>query len=226
MLPRFLVLGFVISLISLSIYLIYQDFPEKYKIQLGANNKVLGLTLKAPQKLVKTSAFPTPTPQGSPGITEIKHQIKGKLSSTTQPKKITSVIKTASANNQGAYNSLSVLQALNDYRSKKGIPALSLDQKLTDFAQTRVLYFSSIGKIDNHAGFRDLLNNDGFNKMGFWMLAENSSTGYRGDAVGLIESFYGKSAGHDANQLNPSYTHIGIGVSGLYTNLVFGGRKK
>ncbi len=31
---------------------------------------------------------------------------------------------------------------------------------------------------------------------------------------------------NNKNQLNPEYTHVGIGISGNYTNLVFGGKKK
>jgi uncharacterized protein YkwD len=135
-------------------------------------------------------------------------------------------VKQASSKAQGGHTTSDILSALNSYRAKKGIGALSFDQKLTDFSNSRVSHFASIGNIDNHAGFRELLNNDGFSKMGFWMLAENSGTGFRGNPTELIESFYGKSSGHNANQLNPGYTHVGIGVKGLYTNLVFGGRKK
>jgi uncharacterized protein YkwD len=38
----------------------------------------------------------------------------------------------------------------------------------------------------------------------------------------MIEEFYRGSPGHDENQLSTQWTHVGIGVSGFYTDVVFG----
>jgi uncharacterized protein YkwD len=223
-LPRLFIAGFAFSLFSLSFYLISKDFPQKYQLKFVGQEKVLGLTLKSPQKFVKEDS-PSPTPSVSTLDLEISHKVNARLS-TPKPKAAPQIKQASAATAKGAQTASDILNALNSYRAKKGVGALAWDQKLADFSNSRVSHFSSIGNIDNHAGFRELLNNDGFTKMGFWMLAENSSTGFKGNASELIESFYGKSSGHDANQLNPSYSHVGIGVQGLYTNLVFGGRKK
>jgi uncharacterized protein YkwD len=116
--------------------------------------------------------------------------------------------------------------ALNSYRQKKGKSQLSWSDTLAGFAQGRAEQFDREGKMDNHAGFHDLINNNGFSRMGFLALAENSSFGDTRDPVFIIESLYGQSPGHDANQLNGEYTHVGIGASGKATDLLFGGRKK
>ena len=120
----------------------------------------------------------------------------------------------------------SVLQALNDYRSKNGVGGLQIDSKLQEYAQSRADHLKSLGKLDKHAGHKEFMNNDGFSKLGFNAIAENQGYNYRGDAKGLVASFYGKSSGHNKNQLNSEYTHVGIGISGAFTNLVFGGSKR
>jgi len=119
-----------------------------------------------------------------------------------------------------------LLSALNAYRQKKGKATLSWDDKLGSFAQERAETFDRDGKMDSHAGFRDMLNNNGFGQMGFNALAENSSYGDSRDSVYIIETLYGQSSGHDANQLNSEYTHAGVGASGKATDFVFGGRKR
>lgn len=118
-----------------------------------------------------------------------------------------------------------LFEALNIYRQKNGQPALYPDSKLQSYAKQRSDYFLNIGRIDNHDGFNNLLKNDGFNKLGFMELAENSSFGYNLSATELIENIFTKSDYHNKNMLNPIYTHIGIGISGSATNFVFGGRK-
>ena len=120
----------------------------------------------------------------------------------------------------------SILQALNEYRSKNGVGNLQFDEKLQNYAQSRADYLKSLGKLDKHAGHKEFMNNDGFGKLGFNAIAENQSWNFKGDATNLIEEFYSKSPGHNKNQLSPEYSHAGIGVNGPFTNLVFGGKKK
>jgi uncharacterized protein YkwD len=119
-----------------------------------------------------------------------------------------------------------MLKTLNDYRASKGKSALTIDANLQTFAQNRAEYFSARGSMDNHAQFQQLLTADGFAKMGFNSLGENSSYGAFGDARNLIESIYAGHAPHDENQLKDEWTHVGIGVSGEATDFVFGGRKR
>lgn len=120
----------------------------------------------------------------------------------------------------------SVLKALNDYRSQKGVGNLVIDSKLQEYAQSRANYLKDLGKLDKHAGHKAFMADDGFSKLGFNAIAENQSYNFKGDSQGLIENLYGKSSGHNRNQLNSEYTHVGIGISGAFTNLVFGGKKR
>lgn len=119
-----------------------------------------------------------------------------------------------------------ILQALNAYRARHGVGQLSWDQGLGGFAQGRADMFHRNGSTDAHAGFSDFMNNqDGFKKSGFMALGENSSYGYHIEAVHLIEWVYAGDAPHNNNQLSADWTHVGIGVAGVATDLVFGGRK-
>ena len=116
------------------------------------------------------------------------------------------------------------LKALNDYREKNGKSLLSWDERLADYAKARAESFVVLGGLDHHAGFQDFINNqDGFKKLGFSTLGENSGYGHTQDPTYIIEEAYGKSTLHNENQLNSKWSHVGIGVSGTSTNFVFGG---
>lgn len=119
------------------------------------------------------------------------------------------------------------LQALNDYRQKNGKAPLQWDGKLAQYAQERAALFNSQGKLDFHAGFNDLIHNqDGFHKMGFYSLGENSGYNHPSmDPVALIENSYAHSSEHNANQLSSNWSYVGIGVSGSSTDVVFGGSR-
>lgn len=122
-------------------------------------------------------------------------------------------------------NKVQILKALNEYRSKNGIAALTIDEKLQNYAESRSNYLMTLGKLDKHSGHKEFMNNNGFEKLGFNSVAENQSWNNQGSAEQLISEFYAKSSGHNKNQLNPEYTHVGIGINGAFTNIVFGGRR-
>ncbi len=118
------------------------------------------------------------------------------------------------------------LKALNDYRVKNGKSPLSWDAKLADYAKSRADAYSAQGGLDHHAGFQDFINNqDGFKKLGFNSLGENSGYGHAPDPVFIIEEAYGKSSSHNENQLGSQWSHVGVGISGTATNFIFGGSK-
>lgn len=120
-----------------------------------------------------------------------------------------------------------IFEALNSYRTKMGITKLIWSDTLSAYAQSRANEFSRNGTLDGHAGFMNFMNQqDGFNKVGFNALGENSSFGYVLSGTRLIEEVYSADAEHNNNQLNSGWTHVGIGVSGTATDLVFGGKKK
>ena len=117
-----------------------------------------------------------------------------------------------------------ILVALNNYRQNHGSQPLSWDDNLANFATERANSFNQSGKLDEHAGFYlYLANSDNQKQIGFYNLGENSSIGYQLEGVHLIEWVYASDEGHNQNQLNTKWTHVGIGVSGTATDLVFGG---
>jgi len=119
-----------------------------------------------------------------------------------------------------------ILSALNMYRQRNGKGTLAWDEKLASYAESRASYFTSKGNLDGHVGFSDYINNqDGFHKLGFLSLGENSSLGYTLEAVHLIEWVYAGDKPHNDNQLSQDWSYIGIGVDGAATDLIFGGKK-
>lgn len=115
-----------------------------------------------------------------------------------------------------------ILSALNEYRPRYGSQILTLDPKLTAYAQSRVDYFYQNKTIDSHTGFNNFLENeDGFNKLGFTYLGENISYGYRLNGVHLIEWLYAGDEPHNKNQLDSKWDHVGIAVKGTATCLIF-----
>jgi uncharacterized protein YkwD len=126
----------------------------------------------------------------------------------------------------GEYSSEKIVVALNNYRNKKGVSSLRIDSKLISYAQKRAQYLNSIGKLDNHTQFNAYLKGNAFSDLGFNSLGENNSQGFVGSEVNLIEGLFAKDTPHENNQLNPQWIHIGVGVSGKYVDIIFGGKKR
>lgn len=119
-----------------------------------------------------------------------------------------------------------IFDALNEYRYKKRREKLQWDDRLAEYAQSRAQFFTSNGKLDEHAGFSEYVKSiDNVKKLGFWSVGENSSFGYRMNGLHLIEWIYAGDPPHDNNQLMTEWTHVGVGVDGHQTNLIFGGNK-
>ena len=179
-----------------------------------------------PQVLVEVKIKPTPQPSHF----EIPTDLEKPSPPPPSKKPKASLNPKASVEVKGmqilGINTQSVLKALNEYRQKNGVGALTLDSKLQEYAQSRANHLKSLGKLDKHAGHKAFMKNNGFEKLGFGAVAENQSWNFKGDGQGLIEDFYRKSSGHNKNQLSSEYSHVGIGISGIFTNLVFGGKKK
>lgn len=119
-----------------------------------------------------------------------------------------------------------VLEALNRYRAQHSRGQLQWDDKLAPYAQTRADSFKSRGGTDEHAGLNDYLDHqDGFVKLGFNQIGENSYFGGPLNGVHIIEWLFASSAEHDANQLDSLWSHVGIGVTDTSVNLIFGAGK-
>lgn len=116
-----------------------------------------------------------------------------------------------------------VFEALNEYRRRYGSQTLTWDTKLGEYAQTRAKYLNNIKSVDKHEGFNNFVENeDGFNKLGFTMLGENISYGYKLNGVHIIEWMYAGDKPHNDNQLDNRWNFAGVGVEGLATCLIFG----
>lgn len=120
-----------------------------------------------------------------------------------------------------------VFLALNKYRLKKNRKPLLWNDALAQFAQQRAGFIMAQSKLDQHSGFyRFIREEKGFQKLGFNHLGEN--TALAGPLTGehLIENIFSADPQHDANQVDPSWTHVGIGVAGITTVIIFGGEKR
>ncbi len=118
---------------------------------------------------------------------------------------------------------MQVLEALNVYRQSKGVSSLSWNDRLGSYAQSRADFFTSSGTTDKHAGFNTYLNEqNGFQQLRFNKVGENSYFGGPLTGTHVIEWVFSQSPGHDANQLNPQWTHVGVGTSKDAINLIFG----
>ncbi|HVZ67211.1 MAG TPA: CAP domain-containing protein [Patescibacteria group bacterium] len=178
-------------------------------------------TIAPPVPAIKLTPTPTnppvnrlPTPTDSPDAWGVAKQINQE----------TWTMKVGQDKDMSDANQ--ILTALNNYRKQKGSGELSWDSKLADFAQKRADTFSSIQGLDGHAGFNSYFSNqDNLKAVGFWGVGENSSYGYKMEAVHLIEWVFAGDAPHDKNQLDPTWTHVGIGVNGLGVDLIFGKNK-
>ncbi len=116
-----------------------------------------------------------------------------------------------------------IFEALNNYRQRYGSQILTWDEKLGNYAQSRAVYLNGIKNVDKHQGFNNFVENeDGFNKLGFTMLGENISYGYKLNGVHTIEWMYAGDKPHNDNQLDNRWNFVGIGVDGLATCLIFG----
>lgn len=117
-----------------------------------------------------------------------------------------------------------IFNALNTYRQGQGKNPLVWNNKLANFAQARASLFTQLHKIDDHDGFYNFIyQQNGFTKVGFYKLGENSSYAYKLSGVNLIEKVFAGDKPHDDNQLDPIWKSVGIGVDGNNTDIVFGG---
>lgn len=118
------------------------------------------------------------------------------------------------------------LLALNTYRQRHGVGPLTWDERLARFAKDRATYLNSIKTTDAHKGFKEYIaSEDHVRELGFWSLGENSGYGNRLIGVHLIEWIYAADAGHNKNQLDPGWSHVGIGIDGLGVACIFGGNQ-
>ena len=200
--------------------------------------KILGIYIE-PVKISTQQINPAPTSTPTQTITPSPTAIY-KLNDTTNPSSNTGssnandpwgVAKQISEHSWtmkiGFDNKMGTAQeiydALNNYRRLHGSGILAWDNNLAAYAQSRADYFNSIGGTDEHKGFIQFTDNiDNLRqKLNFYSVGENSSYGFRLSGTHIIEWMYAGDKPHNDNQLNPNWTHVGVGVNGTATDLIF-----
>lgn len=120
------------------------------------------------------------------------------------------------------YENEKLLELINRDRTSAGLQPLKLDEELCQLAQLKsqdmydYSYFSHTSP--NFGKTSSLIRKKGINYKAY------------GENIGRTQSVYSahngfmNSPGHKANIMNPSFTHIGIGIVGNYYTEVFIGR--
>lgn len=217
---------FFIAILSGSIPVPYDQSPEEPVVQAAEstyiqaentainNNEVAQSQIKVVTIGQKSVPHPTPRPTSIPPAKEEVWGIAKKIDTHTYTMQLGSDGKIGTKQE--------ILAALNNYRRQHGSGELKWDDTLADFANRRAEYFTKINKLDNHDGFFDFVNKqDGFKKLGYGKLGENSSFGFTLEAVHLIEWVYAGDESHNSNQLDKNWHFTGIGVNGTSTDLIF-----
>lgn len=189
---------------------VIETVPEKETENISpTNNPTITPKTPSPTVIIKKIIYPTPTPDNEPwGVAR-------QIDDVTWTMKVGEDEKMATARE--------IWEALNQYRQTHGSQNMAWDTKLADYAQSRAKYLNSKKNVDGHKGFNDFVQNeDGFNKLGFTMLGENISYGYKLNGVHIIEWMYAGDKPHNDNQLDNRWNYVGIGVEGLATCLIFG----
>lgn len=209
-----------IGFLSLELFFVLESYQKRVENLLNEQNK----------QIVYYAPLPTNIP--TPETIFIKPASGNLLSKTQQgewgvAKQIDENTWTMKVGEDARMSTTQELfEALNNYRQRHGVGRLSLDANLSKFAQDRAQTFSKLGKLDGHAGFLDYVKDENnIKKLGFWGVGENSSSGYQMLGVHLIEWIYAADKPHNDNQLDPSWTHVGIGISETATDLIFGKSK-
>jgi uncharacterized protein YkwD len=112
-------------------------------------------------------------------------------------------------------------QAINSYRQSHGSPSLAWESGLAAFAQAQAGYF------DSKNGF---VKDDGYSQIIYplipsintFVTGEIDAIGVTGTATHIVVEVFGANPTQNSNQLNPKWTHVGIGVSGRTIIVVFG----
>lgn len=100
---------------------------------------------------------------------------------------------------------------LSEYRRAKGLPALTIDEKLVALAADQARRMAAIDKLTHDPGGRGFIQRLKASNYGAVRAAENIGAGYHT----LAEAFSGwrDSPSHDKNMLLPGATRFGIATA-------------
>lgn len=220
-----------LNLFVLTYLMLFISIVSLYIVSLSkttAVKQILGESAEAAEPNVAyLQIYPTSEPEPTQETTPTHTQTP----TATPTPQISNVDTTKTVGNVNTDSNMTtaseIFNALNAYRSEKGIANLSWDDNLANFSQSRVNAFASGNSLDNHAGFRNYMENGGFEASGFNGLGENSAQ-LAGPMSGdkIIREIYGASPAHNTSQLDPSWTHAGVAINGIFVNINLGKDKR
>jgi hypothetical protein len=94
--------------------------------------------------------------------------------------------------------------AINDLRASRGLHLLQVSGPLTGVARAWTDHMAAAGSISHNPSLSSQVGG------GWTKLGENVGVGY--DVPGLMQAFVGSPA-HLANLVDPTWTHVGVGVT-------------
>lgn len=100
-----------------------------------------------------------------------------------------------------------LIDATNAYRAQKGLPALKPMPALNNVAQDWANRMARENRLYHRPNF------SAHYPSGWRLASENVLQNNRGATAQDLVSQWSRSPGHNANMLNPSITHIGVGVA-------------
>jgi hypothetical protein len=106
----------------------------------------------------------------------------------------------AQANEASAY-----VSRINGLRSSRGLATLQVDGNLSSLAQSWANHLATIGQLQHASDLSAGLAHGGWTKLG-----ENVGVG---SSVDSVFTAFVNSPAHYANLVDPSFTHVGVGVA-------------
>lgn len=116
-----------------------------------------------------------------------------------------------------------IFSEINKYRAQHGTAQLSWDGYLAGYAQNRAVHIDQLGHLDTDSDLRKLSLGHGNTFYGFQRVGEIGSYGEPDSSDSLINSLYTL---YNDVMTDPGWTHMGTGVSGKATSVIFGGEKQ
>ncbi|MDI2588983.1 CAP domain-containing protein [Psychrobacillus sp. NEAU-3TGS] len=197
---------------SLNTKTVQEDQKPVAKEKAPAAEKEKAPVVEKPAEKESTPVAEKPATPVNPATPVTTPEVKEPVKENTEAGQVSSVIQ-------------QVVDLTNQERAKAGLKALQIDTKLTQSAQAK----SQDMKDKNYFSHTSPTYGSPFDQMKSFGItynaaAENIAMGQR-SAAEVVKAWM-ESPGHKANIMNPSYTHIGVGLSdsGYYWTQQFIGK--
>lgn len=197
---------------SLNTKPVQEDKKPVVKEKAPAAEKEKTPVVEKPAEKESTPVADKPATPVNPAAPVTTPEVKEPVKENTEAGQVSSVIQ-------------QVVDLTNQERAKAGLKALQIDTKLTQSAQAK----SQDMKDKNYFSHTSPTYGSPFDQMKSFGItynaaAENIAMGQR-SAAEVVKAWM-ESPGHKANIMNPSYTHIGVGLSdsGYYWTQQFIGK--